>query len=229
MNQHLSIVRIKAVANVLSSLKDKIVFVGGATVALYVPKEITMEVRPTDDVDIVVEVLSLQAYYTLENALRAVGFQQDMYSKVICRYQIQGITVDIMPTTDILGFSNLWYPEAFKNAIDVLVDNDMYVKIFPVAYFIASKIEAFKSRGANDYRTSSDFEDIVYILENRKEIIDDLAATIGELRNYLKIEFTNFLSNPNIEEGIYAHIQPHFAAKKTSSIMKLLQKFIEQE
>lgn len=66
MDLHLSILRIKAVATVLKELNQKLVFVGGATVALYAPKEISFETRPTDDVDIVVELASYMDYSKLD-------------------------------------------------------------------------------------------------------------------------------------------------------------------
>ena len=48
---HRNIVRIKAVASLLAPLKEKVVFVGGATVSLYAThEEAVVEVRPTDDV-----------------------------------------------------------------------------------------------------------------------------------------------------------------------------------
>ncbi len=37
--------------------------------------------------------------------------------------------------------------------------------------FLATKFEAFKDRGG-DYRTSHDFEDIVYVLDNRTTIVE---------------------------------------------------------
>ncbi len=52
-----------------------------------------------------------------------------------------------MPNAEkVLGFSNKWYAPGFKQAIDFIIDNQHTVKIFTAAYFIASKLEAFKSR-----------------------------------------------------------------------------------
>lgn len=48
MSQHINILRIKAVAKILQELNVKVVFVGGATVALYASVEISFEARPTD-------------------------------------------------------------------------------------------------------------------------------------------------------------------------------------
>jgi len=85
-------------------LRDKVVFVGGAIVSLY-PDRKQFEVRPTDDVDIIVEILNYIGRTELEDKLRILGFQHDLDSSIICRYKIQGIIVDIMPTNDAsIGF-----------------------------------------------------------------------------------------------------------------------------
>lgn len=206
MNHHHNIVRIKAVNNLLGELREKFVFVGGATVSLYSEK-MTMEVRPTEDIDILIEILSYTEYTALEEKLRAIGFVNDKESDVICRYKIKGIIVDVMPTSkDPLGFSNKWYPDGHKNAIDYVIDERNVVKIFSAPYFIASKLEAFKGRGKNDGRTSTDFEDIVFILENRNTIWAELANTSDELQQYLKSEFKHLLSNPFFIEWIDSHV-----------------------
>ena len=52
---HENLVRMKAVGQALKDLKQDYVFVGGATVALYATdSELATEVRPTDDVDVIV-------------------------------------------------------------------------------------------------------------------------------------------------------------------------------
>jgi hypothetical protein len=148
MDLHLSILRTKAVALILKELNQKLVFVGGATVALYAPKEISLETRPTDDVDIVVELASDMDYSKLDEELRRLGFRNDIESGIICRYKIQGIIVDIMPTNSaVLGFSNIWYPEGFKNAIGVELDNETRFFLMPILLpqnWRHSKIEVVK-------------------------------------------------------------------------------------
>jgi hypothetical protein len=46
-----------AVANALGDLNENVVFVGGATLSLYATRQVS-EVRPTDDVDIIIEVMN---------------------------------------------------------------------------------------------------------------------------------------------------------------------------
>ena len=125
--------------------------------------------------------------------------------------------------TEVIGFSNMWYPEGFKQAIAVQLD-DQEVRIFSLPYFIASKLEAFKSRGKKDYRFSSDFEDIVYVLENNGDAQNLLADAPATVRDYLKKEFAILLDDKNLEEGLYAHLEPATAPQQIVAISELLQK-----
>jgi hypothetical protein len=125
---------------------------------------------------------------------------------VICRYKIQGITVDIMPThPEAIGFSNIWYPEGFQTAIDYPLDKDSDIKIFSLPYFVASKWEAFKGRGT-DFRTSTDFEDLVYIFENVGDFEEQMKVSPIHLRTYLGNEFEAVIDRDDFEEGLYAHL-----------------------
>lgn len=117
MSYHTNIIRIKAVNNALGELKEKVVFVGGATTSLYPDRQV-FEIRPTDDVDVIVEILNYTERGQLEEKLRAIGFTHDTESGIICRFRIQGIVVDIMPTDDpSIGFKNIWYPRALKKQL----------------------------------------------------------------------------------------------------------------
>ena len=178
---HENIVRIKVVNEVLKGLDQEFVFVGGATVSLYATNpELASETRPTDDVDVVIELATYGGYVGIDKKLRELGFKNDVDSAVICRYQISGIIVDIMPTDpNVIGFSNKRYPAGFANAIDFLIDERNSIRIFSLAYFMATKWEAFKGRGKHDYRTSKDFEELVYVWENVDDVEHPVAACTG--------------------------------------------------
>ena len=127
---------------------------------------------------------------------------------MICRFRIQGIVVDIMPTNDpSIGFNNIWYPEGFDQAVSYRIDEKIIIKILSAPYFIATKIEAHKSRGKNDGRTSHDFEDIIYVLENREAIWQEMNNSSAEVKEYLQTEFLTLLKNPNIFEWIDSHVE----------------------
>jgi hypothetical protein len=157
MSHHENISRIKAVYNALGPLKDKVVFVGGATVSLYRERD-WPEVRITEDVD-----------YT--------------------------------------------------------IDPQHTIKIFSAPYFLAAKLDAFLDRGHGDGRTSSDFEDIVFLLEHRSAIWKECEAAPLEVRTYLKTEFKKLLTNLFLEEWIDAHIDFR-SPPSTDYIIEQLREFV---
>lgn len=188
MNHQNNTWRIKTVYNSLGDLRDQVVFVGGSTVSFYADQE-TLEVRETDDVDVIVEVVSFSEHADFEEKLRARGFSPDVNSKVRIRYRVKNVAVDFMPTTNIaVGFENKWYQDGFQKAMDYQIDDNTVIKILTAPYFIATKLEAFKNRGATDPRQSHDFEDIVYVLENRTAVWSDLLNTDNTLKAYRSTE-----------------------------------------
>lgn len=227
MSQRENIVRLKVVYEALGELSKDVIFVGGATVSLYADRPFD-ETRPTDDVDILVELLDYQGYAAIEEQLRARGFVNDVDSGVICRYIVQGVVVDVMPTSErILGFSNKWYPEAASNAIQVPLDEKIVINIFQAVYFIATKLEAFKGRGENDGRFSTDFEDIVYVLNNRNTIWEEFAEAPINLFVYLQNEFKKILEEPYIDEWISVHLD-YQEQRRVNFIIESLREFVEK-
>ena len=207
MNHQNNIERIRTVFNSLGELQDTVVFVGGATVTLYADRQ-AFETKPTQDIDIIVELLNYSSRTKFEESLRGKGFSHDAESGVISRYRIHGIIVDIVPTSiDAIGLSNKWYPDGYRDAINYKIDEHCLVKILSPSHFIATKLEAFKNRGAADGRTSPDFEDIVYVLENRRSIWQEMKSAPQVLKEYLRSEFILLMDNTNIMEWIDCHVE----------------------
>ncbi|KQR71801.1 nucleotidyl transferase AbiEii/AbiGii toxin family protein [Pedobacter sp. Leaf176] len=222
---HENLVRMKAVSLILKDLEQQFVFVGGATVSLYATDpELADEVRPTDDVDVIVELATYGGYADLDEKLRSLGFTNDVASGVICRYKIKGIVVDVMPTeTNVMGFSNKWYPEGFQNAVDYNLEEGQVIKYFSLPYFFASKWEAYLGRGKGDYRTSKDFEDIIYVLENVDDFEKQLKAAPDNVLEYLKEEISKVMFTDAFEEGIYAHLRGGYGGADATYIKMRLQ------
>jgi predicted nucleotidyltransferase len=225
MNHRINILRIKAIANALGLLNNKVVFVGGATISLY-PDRIVFEVRPTDDVDVIIEILNYIDRIELEEKLKKLGFSPDIESGIICRYKIDGIIVDIMPTNESsIGFNNKWYPEGFKQSVNYKIDEQNVIFILSPPYFIATKLEAHNGRGKNDGRMSQDFEDIVFVLENRAAIWEEMDNADESVKKYLRSEFQKLLANPNLFEWIDAHVE-RGSPPATYQIIEELKKFV---
>jgi hypothetical protein len=225
LKNNASITRIKAVYHALDELKDKVVFVGGATVSLYADLEI-IEPRPTDDVDVIIEILNYKERVSLEEKLRSKGFVHDAASGIVCRYTVKGITVDVMPINDpSIGFYSRWHEEGFHEAIRHQIDDLHIIRILSAPFFMATKLEAFESRGHSDGRTSQDFEDIVFVLEQRANVWKEMISANSNVRQYLNNEFIKLRSNTNLFEWIEAHVERN-TPRATRRIMKSIDDFI---
>jgi predicted nucleotidyltransferase len=197
---------IRIVVNGLGELANRVVFVGGAVVSLYATNPVADKIRATTDIDCIIEISPRTKFPEFEEVLRGKGFVNDLDSPVICRWIYQGITVDIMPTDEsIMGFTNLWYKEGIKHAQTYLIDKNTSINIFTAPYFVATKLEAMYGRkGINDIRYSSDFEDIVYIIDNREDLLAEIAQAPTTVKNYLKSKFFALVDDNRIEEYIEA-------------------------
>jgi len=196
---------LQQVAFGLGDLRDDMVFVGGAVTELYADDPAASDIRPTIDVDCVVELGTRKAYYELEEDLRKRMFANDMTQGApICRWIYDGILVDIMPINSvILGFGNKWYKPGVDRKIAKTLPDGSFIYVFSVEYFLAAKFEALIGRGGKDLRLSHDFEDIVYVLDNCLEIEEIISISEDyELLNYFKEVFGMLILNPNIEESV---------------------------
>jgi len=163
--------RLKVIAEGLGDLCKDVVFVGGSVAELYADDPAATDIRPTMDVDCVIELATYGSLQNFEQLLRDRKFVNDIESGVICRWKYNGEIVDIMPDRDsILGFTNKWYRPGFQYRVETRIEEELVIKILPPLYYIATKIEAIRGRGGEDLRFSHDFEDLVYVLNNRRDI-----------------------------------------------------------
>lgn len=213
---------ISTVANRLGPLLDRVVFLGGAATGLLITDTAAPDVRPTLDVDVIVEISSRMDYYRLEESLRNLGFKPDQDEGApICRWIVDRIKVDVMPTDEkILGFSNRWYSPAIKGAREMELPGGTKIHIVTAPYFLATKIEAFYGRGKGDYMASHDMEDIIALFDGRPEIIDEIRSSTSELRNYLAETFQAFLKNNKFLESLPGHLPPDPASQGRVKVVK---------
>lgn len=206
-------------------LKDEVVFVGGATIELYLGGQPALMVRATDDVDCVVEVAARTGYHELEEKLRARGFRNPIDDKApICRWEYRGILVDVMPLDGgILGFSNRWYPEGFKSAVPARLPDGEEIRIFSLPYLVASKLEAFKGRGRDDFMGSPDMEDIVTILDGAEDFEAEVGAAPESVRRYLQESFRGLLEDERFLDSLQGHLPPAAGPGRAARARAVLQ------
>ncbi len=197
------ITQLEALARYLGSLADEVVVVGGAVVELLLTDPGSAPVRPTNDIDIVIEIKSRLEYYKLEDRLRDLGFSQDPQEPVVCRWFGHGLILDAMPMdAAILGFSNRWYASAFRTSHTRKLPSGAGLRVIDAPHFVATKLEAFLSRGLGDMGSSHDFEDIVAVVNGRPELADEVLQSPEVLRGFLSDTFEGILKRRNLLEFI---------------------------
>ena len=133
------------VADALGELREELVFVGGCATGLLLTAQRAQSIRPTNDVDVVVQVATLADYHAMEKAVAARGFKHDVSPDApICRWVKQDVILDLMPSAaGILGFHNCWYPLACRTAVRVKLTENINIRLIAAPEFIATKLEAF--------------------------------------------------------------------------------------
>jgi len=218
---------IKKVAQALGELNERVVFVGGAVVSLYINDSAADDVRPTKDVDISLEILSVGELENLRLDLIKKGFRQTANEKVICRFLYEDVKVDVM-STQVIGWapSDKWYGPGFKYLQEVKIE-DALVRILPLAYFLASKFDAYHDRGGKDPRTSHDFEDIIYILDNRIDLVETILNSPEDVLNFLKAEFQNILADSTSQEAVLGNLFYETRTERFNFLMSKLKIIVE--
>lgn len=218
---------IAEMARVLGDLRDEMVFIGGCAAGLLVSDPAAEGVRPTTDVDAIAEISTYGDYHRMEQRLTQRGFRPMPESGVICRWkhpEAKG-AFDLMPIDEsVLGFSNHWYPEAIQTANPFELAADLTIRLISAPCFVATKLEAFISRGKRDL-SSHDLEDILVVIDGRPELIDEMKSVSTEISGFIKREISALLARPdftNTLPGLIADPDRHqLIIARLTSIVKI--------
>ncbi len=213
---------LRMVAHVARSLGDlvhKVVFLGGAVTELLITDPAAPAVRATRDVDIIVEIGSKTEYYQLADTLRDHRFHEDAAGDgPICRWKIDDVTVDVMPTSEeVLGFANRWYPLAIESASAVKIEGDLVIRVVTAPLFLATKAEAFLNRGMGDYLGSPDLEDIIAVIDGRREIVEEVGDTFPEVKTFIAGTFNEWLNERSFLDYLPGHLPADPASRNRIS------------
>ena len=178
-------------------------------------------IRPTKDVDAIVEVTSYAMYAALSERLRAIGLTEDMSKDApLCRWRHRDIIFDVMPTdARVLGFSNTWYVPAIRCAQTVSITGQQVRLVTPV-YFIATKLEAFHGRGQDDVVMSHDLEDIVTVIDGRPEVASEIKAADPDVRNFITSEISQLLANRVFTDSLSGFVNSDRASQARRPILE---------
>ncbi len=220
---------LETVARGFGDLVKNVVFVGGATLDLYVDEHAALQSRTRGIQDCILGSLALPDYAMWQNWLVERGFEKrESLDRFRYRWVYEGHTLQILAQNkDSLGFDYRWFDEGIFHASRYELPNGMQIKAFSPVYFIAAKIESFVRTSGGDFRMSEDFEDIVFVLENRPEIGREMVSAFHEVRQYIQQHFQRFLLSPLLEEGLY-NVLPHDVHEAhIQGILQLMQEVVD--
>jgi len=185
-----------------------------------------LELRETDDIDLTsVELVDYNKYSQLLEKMTQLGFHPDPDGHAICSLKFKDISVDLMPTEDgPLGPANKWYRFGFDELWTSMAGEEE-IKILSSPCYLASKFEAFNDRG-KDYRTSHDFEDIIFVLDNRNTLVDEIKQSRSEIKSFLKREFKKINESKYRDEFLSVHLDPYIKGERFAILLEKVQQIV---
>ena len=214
--------QLELLAEKIGDLWTEVMVVGGCSPALILDIHTAPDLRPTNDVDIVVQAENYAKYFGFVEKLKEKGFSE-REGDPIGRYVSGEIAVDVIPTeSDVLGFSNRWYKKAFDQALVKRLPSGRTVKTISPVFFIAAKLEAFRGRGKEDFMASVDLEDLLTVLAEYSRFEEEFNKTDREVQEYISDEFRQLTSNENYPHFLSAHLRGDEASQASLPRLKRL-------
>jgi len=215
------------VAKALGELNQEVVFVGEAMVSLYIDDKAAEDIRPTKDIDITFQVTTAGKLEALREKLNEKGFKEATDEKVICRFKYDDLLVDVMSTQEV-GWapSNQWFEPGFERAIEVDLEG-FKVKVLPLPYFLASKMDAFFDRGIKDLYASHDFEDIIYIFNYTSDLVEQVLSSDKDVTHYLQESVQKIIGDDKILAAMPGHLYFDGLDERMEIIIEKMKQIIE--
>jgi hypothetical protein len=123
------------------------------------------------------------------------------------------------------GPSNRWYKIGFEN-LWITNAKNQEIRILSAPCYLATKFEAFNSRGT-DYRTSHDIEDIIYILDNRTTIVEEIKEDKESICQFIKEQLLEIVNKGLLEEVLISHIHPLMTEERMPIVKEKIVQILE--
>ena len=191
-------------ATKLAPFLREIVFVGGVTLGLHITDKAAAPIRSTDDVDVIAEILTYVDYIAFSERLRKAQFTEDTSEEPLtCRWFHGKLKLDVLALSkEVLGYTNLWYERALNHAISFVLPSGQAIRVITAPYFLGTKMEAFRGRGQEDFLASHDLEDFVAVIDGRSTILEEIAGSPGDVREYLAEAARSLLSESRFLDAV---------------------------
>ena len=119
----------------------------------------------------------------------------------------------------ILGFSSRWYRAAMESPATARLSEGLEIRTVTGPFFIATKLDAFKSRGQGDFFGSHDLEDLISVVDGRPALVTEVRAGAVELRVYVRAEIDGLLGTPGFLDALPGYLLPDAASQSRVGIV----------
>lgn len=215
-------------ARLLDPLPFDKVYVGAAVLPLYLDASTRPDqLRPTDDVDVAIDVMTVSHLERFREALIHAGFRQRATERVIFRFHGHGLVLDVMSREGVdWAPANRWFRPGWTSRKEALIDG-IPVAVLDFPYYLATKIEAFSTRGIGDTLFSKDMEDIVQPLTLRPSAFPDIEAAPADVSSFLRLWFRQVMEHEGLRHAIRGHLPYHDTANGMERLMNSMRQAVK--
>jgi hypothetical protein len=176
------------------------VFAGGCAMALYASDEKAQR-APAQWLDVIANSQTEMEYGGLCVALRESGFMEVQGPEGRSRWIFGPLEVHVWNVESRYSpFSSRFIQEAFKAPRRYPLDGEK-LKILHPAYLLALKLEAFQLRGMNNFQSSIDLDDLIYVINARPELPFDLKLTTAPIRSFITKGLAELKTKQNFQQA----------------------------
>ena len=82
------------------------------------------------------------------------------------------------------------------------------IRLITAPYFIATKVVAYHGRGGGEIAGSHDLEDLIAVVDGRKELVDELAGAAADVRDFIAAEIRLLLDSRVFQDALPGFLLP---------------------
>jgi hypothetical protein len=112
------------------------------------------------------------------------------------------------------------YEVAVRTARSERLPSGRSVRLIAAPAFVATKLEAFRGRGADDFLASHDLEDVIVIVDGRPELARELPVSEPTLRAYVADELRSLLQDDGFVDALPGYLPGDDASQARLPIVR---------
>ena len=124
---------------------------------------------------------------------------------------------------DFLGFTNRWCGPALAARVHRTLPGGTHIAHVDAPHFVATKLEAYATRGGGDPVTSHDAEDVVLVVDGRPELAEELASSAPDLRAFVAEGVGELLDDRFFMEALSGYFDPDVAVDRAALVHERLR------